>query len=170
MAQVFNQEALREYITAQNLAGSQGRRAYKHITLFDLQGLGFGHTDKKFIHLVRLMNKYFSSFYPETVHKIVVINAPTAFTVIYNVLKSFLHPITVSKVLVVGSNYLPTLEANRIKLSAEYLAGEVPSWTRDLARIRAEYPEEVLRRGYLMPEEEERVAQLMQEERLPPPD
>lgn len=87
---------------------------------------------------------------------------------IWKILKTFLHPITVKKVVVVGSNYKSTIDALGITFDDEYLAGTPPSWTRELVRLRQQFPMKTLQHGYLMPEEEERLKQLMQEPLVQP--
>ncbi|EGF81563.1 hypothetical protein BATDEDRAFT_4327, partial [Batrachochytrium dendrobatidis JAM81] len=49
------------------------------------------------------------NYYPETLGRMYIINAPTLFTTIWGIIKSMLDENTVAKISVIGSNYAKTL-------------------------------------------------------------
>ena len=84
-------------------SAARGRRLYKVVSVLDLAGFGMGHM--KILNLLKTYNALFAWHYPESIAKFVVINAPLPFTAAWRVIKGFMHPITVQKVHIVGSNY-----------------------------------------------------------------
>ena len=58
-----------------------GRRPWaKTVQVVDLQGFGWGHTDKRMYGgLMSACNDVFAWNNPESMHKIIIINAPMAF-------------------------------------------------------------------------------------------
>jgi len=74
-----------------------------------------------------LLKKIFdigSTYYPETMFKIYLINAPLVFRAIWAVIKPWLHPITVAKVNLLGSSKeaLKKFELDGLP------ASQVPKW------------------------------------------
>lgn len=45
------------------------------------------------------------NYYPEPLGKLSLINAPWGFSSVSSVVKSFLDPVTVNKIYILGSNY-----------------------------------------------------------------
>ena len=79
-----------------------------------------------------------------------MINAPMVFTMVYSVLKTFLHPLTTSKMSVLGKDYRQAFDDAGLEL----FTGGVPdavSWSAELAKLKAEHPREVLEQGYTDP-------------------
>ena len=60
----------------------------------------------------------FSWFYPESLWKMIIINAPWVFTGIFGIIKPWLHPITAAKISVYGSNYKEKLEKIGVTVSS----------------------------------------------------
>ena len=77
LQQAFSRECLRAY--AQDNCTRRKRRLYKTVQVVDLQGFGWGHTDKRMYGLMSACNDVFAWNYPESMHKIIIINAPMAF-------------------------------------------------------------------------------------------
>lgn len=59
--------------------------------------------------LIQFGTKTANDYYPETLHKCFVVNAPFVMPMIWGVVKSFLDEKTARKVTIIGSNYLKTL-------------------------------------------------------------
>lgn len=88
-----------------------------------------------------------------SVAKIYIVNAPLVFSVMFALLKPFLHPITVAKLEVCGGSYATVLASNGVKLfhGPCTLPTEPPSWVAAMKGLRQEMGEEKLQSGYLPP-------------------
>ena len=87
-----------------------------------------------------------------------MINSPSVFTIVWAAFKAFLHPLTVEKVHVCGSNYARVFAANGISLLHPDIVAETPSWTAKCAELHAELEPAVLQRGWMPPEDEKALA------------
>lgn len=148
---VYNREVQRAYLAA--MSAKRKRRVYKCVIVMDIVGLSLAHLDNRTINLVRGFNRLFAYNYPETVQKLYIVNAPSIFTMAYRAIKKFLHPITVSKIEVCGANYEAVFARNGVKLWKGGIPSEPPSWTAEMAKLRLEHPEELLKRGYMSAED-----------------
>ena len=151
----YNREAQRALLNAAS-ARNPSKRLYKAITVLDLAGLSLAHADKGMVDRIRKCNSLFAYAYPESCCKIYVINAPMVFSIVFSVLKTFLHPITVAKLSVCGANYMKVFAADGITLDggAQEVPKTPPSWTEVVERLRREHPGHVLARGVMLPEDE----------------
>lgn len=86
------------------LAQTLGIDAYYHTTILDLRGLSFSHLKKENRSFIQRSMSFSSVCYPETVHRIYIINAPAAFPMIWRVIRGWLDPVTATKIQVLGSN------------------------------------------------------------------
>lgn len=88
-----------------------GKRVDKLVTVQHLGGLTLAH--RKLAHIFTNCNIIDSTYYPEFVHQIILINAPSIFPAIWNtIVKPFLDPITAKKISIYGddtSKWLPAL-------------------------------------------------------------
>jgi hypothetical protein len=98
---VYNKEVLRKLCIHTSRRLSQ--RVYKFVVILDLQGLAMAHTSRAFIHLIKTYISSFSNFYPESLKKLYIVNAPFIFTGVWQVVRQFLHPLTAAKIAIVGS-------------------------------------------------------------------
>lgn len=87
-----------------DLSHKLGKRIYKSVSVIDVGGMDRGHMGRAFIHRFKLFTLCFATRYPESVHRLVVINTPFLFQMFWSIAKVFLHPVTASKVSIVGSN------------------------------------------------------------------
>ena len=84
-----------------------------------------------------------------------MINAPFVFSMLFSIVRTFLHPITADKFCVCSSDYATQFAADGISLDggATHVPDELPSWRRRVSEVRRQLPEELLRSGYIPPED-----------------
>lgn len=80
-------------------------------SILDLEGFSLGSfmgETKAYLNKVSEINQ---NYYPETMGKMLIINAPTVFTAVWSVVKGWLDPRTVSKIEILGgpNQYRPRL-------------------------------------------------------------
>jgi hypothetical protein len=97
--QAFTQENLRLACRQQSLA--LGRPITKILSIVDLTGLSMDAMNN--LAVVEAMFKIDERYYPETLGKTIVLNAPGIFSGIWAVIQKFLDPNVVAKVEIFGS-------------------------------------------------------------------
>ncbi|KAG2264636.1 hypothetical protein Bca52824_071715 [Brassica carinata] len=78
-------------------------------TILDVSGLGMSNFSKSARSLFMEIQKIDSNYYPETLHRLFVVNANSGFRMLWLALKTFLDARTLAKVHVLGPNYLGEL-------------------------------------------------------------
>ena len=75
-----------------------GRPVTQGINIWDLNGLALSAFTKKISEILKASARIAQDFYPESLDAAYIVNAPAAFSIIWTVVKQFLHPRTASKV------------------------------------------------------------------------
>lgn len=73
-------------------------------TIMDMKGVGVGRIPSVYGYL-KSVSAISQDYYPERLGKLYIINAPWGFASVFSFVKSFLDPITVAKIHVLGSGY-----------------------------------------------------------------
>jgi hypothetical protein len=75
-----------------------GVRTYKSVVIMDLQDFGFKHLSTSFYGPMKAIMTIDQYYYPETLYKLLIINAPLSFRTLWAVVKPWLHPLTQARV------------------------------------------------------------------------
>ncbi len=86
-----------------NKSAATGVQRYKHSLVVDLDGMGMSLLGGKTRHFMQRLFDVGGHFFPESIWKIYVVNAPFLFRSMWAMVKPWIHPITVAKVNITGS-------------------------------------------------------------------
>jgi len=120
----------------------EGKRVETVVNILDLTGWKLAH--RGLIPGLAAITRVDEDNYPETLGASIIINAPSVFPMIWNLVKGFLDPVVASKVEVLGSDYKAVLLEKYFdadQLPEEYGGEskfEVPTWDQSetLAKLR----------------------------------
>ncbi|KAJ8600485.1 hypothetical protein CTAYLR_004478 [Chrysophaeum taylorii] len=100
----------------------RGPRRYKQVYVIDLAEVSLGTlmTRPKVREMTIAIMGAANAFFPETMWKCFVLNAPFVFRSVWTIISPFIHPVTKEKIKILGgpSKYLPEMEAAGIDLDA----------------------------------------------------
>ena len=96
-------------ISVHNISKLQ-KKMVKYTEIRDLEGLGWKHLWKRGIDLVRIMVREGSQNYSETLQRVIIINAPWVFKLGWAILEPMLHPRTLRKIQMLGTDYQEALQ------------------------------------------------------------
>lgn len=87
--------------------------AKKHIasttSILDVKDVGASNFSKPARYIFMEIQKIDSNYYPETLNQLFIVNAGSAFKVLWTAIRAFLEPRTLAKIKVLGTNYLSNL-------------------------------------------------------------
>ncbi|XP_062074728.1 phosphatidylinositol/phosphatidylcholine transfer protein SFH11 [Humulus lupulus] len=78
-------------------------------SILDVQGVGLANFSKPARYIFMEIQKIDSCYYPETMHRLFIVNAGSGFRMLWKVVKAFLDARTLAKIKVLGYNYLNDL-------------------------------------------------------------
>lgn len=87
-----------------------GKKILQGLTIFDMTEGSMSTANSQTYGLCKLAAQVGSDYYPEIMGNLFVVNAPMLFSGIWAVVKGFLDEKTRSKIKIVGSSYMTTLE------------------------------------------------------------
>ncbi len=90
------------------LSQKTGKPNYKHVAIMDLEGFSLKHFGKKMTEPTKKLIELDQTKYPETLSKMLVVNAPFYFRAVWAIVSPFLDPITKTRIKVCLSHH-PTL-------------------------------------------------------------
>lgn len=82
-----------------------GKLMYKHIVIIDLEGFGTRHLGGNATTPLKSMVHIDQHFYPESLYKMIICNAPFVFRMGWAIVKPMLHPLTRERIKM-GNEYL----------------------------------------------------------------
>lgn len=137
-------------------------KTYKHVYIFDLSGLELKAFSPQIRRVVKNVVIEMGNIYPESVHKVLFVNAPFTFRAIWGVVKPWLHPITTAKTKILGggSGLIKDFIKNEIPLESipDYFGGKHPG--RDMLDFLNDWREERANEEASKPTEEELTAKV----------
>lgn len=84
-------------------SNEQQKRIYKMVVVLDLAGLSMSHLGSTFTGLLKTYIGKFSNLYPESLHKLLVINAPFVFSGAWGAISLLMHPVTRAKIHIISN-------------------------------------------------------------------
>jgi len=146
-SQVYNKECLRRYLTS--ICMQEGRRQYMSVVVVDLAGLGSTHFKSKTLDWFKRYTAVFQNFYPETMLRTYVINAPMIFTGLWKAIRIFLHPTTAAKISVSSWGHEKIFHRDGIQLFGSTHTDSMVPWREVVRRLDAGHDRQTLAAGYL---------------------
>ena len=73
-------------------------RLYKQIVILDLKGMGTKHFSKKFYGPIKAALNIDQNYYPETLHKLFIVNSNWIFKGLWKVMSPFIDPLTKERI------------------------------------------------------------------------
>ncbi|EKX43147.1 hypothetical protein GUITHDRAFT_153362 [Guillardia theta CCMP2712] len=80
-----------------------GSQRYKHTLCVDLTNMSMNMLRGKKRQVLQKIFHIGSTYYPESMWKIYLVNSPLIFRAIWAIIKPWLHPVTLSKIQIIGS-------------------------------------------------------------------
>ena len=104
---------MQEYMAnlKQQVSKEKGVLVYKSIVIMDMSCLGMKHMSSSFFGPIKSILNIDQYYYPETMHKLYVINCPFVFRMMWNIVKPMLHPLTVAKINICGYDFITQLRS-----------------------------------------------------------
>ena len=99
-----------------------GVRRYKHTAIIDVSGVTISMLGGQKTGLLKRISEIGGKYYPETVWKIYLVNAPIVFRAVWAVVRQLLHPVTVAKVSILGSSPGVAIEKDGTRRATHPLA------------------------------------------------
>lgn len=110
-------EAVEEYKRRRSF--KNGRRRYKEVTILNLEGFSLSLFSASFKEIVLGSVAIGGAYYPDALHKMLIVNAPFLFRTVWAAISPFIHPNTRAKIKIIGGKkaYLAEFEKAGILLS-----------------------------------------------------
>ncbi|KAI8991483.1 CRAL-TRIO domain-containing protein [Mycotypha africana] len=86
-----------------------GRHINRETVIFDCTGMNWGQLHMPALNFIRAIADCDQKYYPETLNKFFLVNAPSAFVYVWKIVKAWLDPGTIAKIQIIGSDYKKAL-------------------------------------------------------------
>ncbi|KAI8087869.1 CRAL-TRIO domain-containing protein [Gilbertella persicaria] len=86
-----------------------GRHVNRETVIFDCTGMGWHQLHMPALNFIRAIADCDQQYYPETLNKFFLVNAPSAFVYVWKIVKAWLDPGTIAKIQILGSDYQKAL-------------------------------------------------------------
>ena len=102
---IQQQERYVKIIAPSAVLKANDRRAFQSVVIIDMDGVGVATLTGEVRTIMGRVMQIDQDYYPELMHKALIINAPTSFRIIWGLIKHLLDTRTQEKIEVAGSNY-----------------------------------------------------------------
>ncbi|RCH97898.1 hypothetical protein CU097_009329 [Rhizopus azygosporus] len=82
-----------------------GKPIHSETVIFDCTNMGLHQFHMNAFYLLKAVADVVQRYYPETLHRLFIVNAPGVFVTMFRVIKAWLNPRTLEKIHVLGSDY-----------------------------------------------------------------
>jgi len=79
-------------------------KRYETVVIMDLDHLTSSQVSKRALDIIRVQSEVDSLCFPETLHRLVIVNAPSFFTMTWRIIKNWVDERTANKVTIFGTN------------------------------------------------------------------
>ncbi|KAI8364117.1 CRAL-TRIO domain-containing protein [Blakeslea trispora] len=86
-----------------------GRHINRETIIFDCTGMGWHQLHMPALNFIRAIADCDQQYYPETLNKFFLVNAPGAFVYVWKIVKAWLDPGTIAKIQILGADYKEAL-------------------------------------------------------------
>eukprot|EP00286_Rhodomonas_abbreviata_P022085 CAMPEP_0181314692 /NCGR_PEP_ID=MMETSP1101-20121128/14957_1 /TAXON_ID=46948 /ORGANISM="Rhodomonas abbreviata, Strain Caron Lab Isolate" /LENGTH=277 /DNA_ID=CAMNT_0023421809 /DNA_START=115 /DNA_END=948 /DNA_ORIENTATION=- len=95
----YQGQRLKSYASyKQQISRERGVQRYKHTLIIDLKHVSMSMLAGSKRHTIQRIFHVGSTYFPETMWRIYLVNPPMVFRAIWAIIKNFLHPLTINKV------------------------------------------------------------------------
>ncbi|KAI8993464.1 CRAL-TRIO domain-containing protein [Pilobolus umbonatus] len=101
-------EFLRRVILPES-AEISGKDIFSETIIFDCENMSIWQLQMNAFYHIKALVDIVQHYYPETLHRLFIVNAPSAFVVMFKIVKPWLNARTLEKIHVLGSNYQSVL-------------------------------------------------------------
>lgn len=91
-----------------------GKTFYKHIVIVDLSKFAAKHMGGNFTNAIKAISHIDSNFYPESLHKMFICNAPWLFRMMWKILSPLLHATTKARISMNADTILQHIDAENV--------------------------------------------------------
>ncbi|KAI9320496.1 CRAL-TRIO domain-containing protein [Dichotomocladium elegans] len=85
------------------------RTINRETVIFDCTGMGWHQFHMPALQFIRAISDVDQKYYPETLNKLYLVNAPSAFVMVWKIVKGWLDPGTINKIQILGKDFQSTL-------------------------------------------------------------
>ncbi|KAI9358798.1 CRAL-TRIO domain-containing protein [Pilaira anomala] len=112
-------------VVMKDCSNTAGRHINRETVIFDCTNMGWGQLHMPALYFIRAIADCDQKYYPETLNKFFLVNAPSAFVYVWKIVKAWLDPGTIAKIQIIGSDFKePLLKQIAPENLPSFLGGE----------------------------------------------
>ncbi|KAI8882242.1 CRAL/TRIO domain-containing protein [Backusella circina FSU 941] len=98
-------------VVMKDCSKAAGRHINRETVIFDCTGMGWHQLHMPALYFIRAIADCDQKYYPETLNKFFLVNAPSAFVYVWKIVKAWLDPGVIAKIQILGADYKEPLLA-----------------------------------------------------------